>query len=187
MNKLTELIKRHQVVAFFVLTFAISWGLWIPFLPLIYSGKQPLLAPLLIFAAYMPALAGIAITRIIDPQPRGGSRKSSWIAFIVAWIPAMLIFILNIVLSAKVNLSPQMIIAVSTVIALAPAFVVSSAFSRVQGVRNYLASLIKPQGGIRWYLVAVLLLPAVRMLQVAVAHTIGQEVSWWPIQAKGEL
>ena len=184
---MTELIKRHQVVAFFVLTFAISWGLWIPFLPLIYSGKQPLLAPLLIFGAYMPAVVGIVITRIIDPQPRQGNRKSSWIAFTVAWILATLVFILNIVLTAKVNLSPQMIIAISTVIALAPAFVVSSAFSRVKGIRNYLASLIKPPGGTRWYLIAILLLPAVRMLQVAVAHAIGQEIAWRPIQAKGEL
>ena len=182
-NKLTELIKRHQVVAFFVLTFAISWGLWIPILPLIYSGKQPLLTPLLIFGAYMPAVVGIVITRIIDPQPRHGNRKPSWIAFTVAWILATLVFILNIVLTAKVNLSPQMIIAISTVIALAPAFVVSSAFSRVKGIRNYLASLIKPPGGTRWYLIAILLFPAVRMLQ----HTIGLEVSWRPIQAKGEL
>ena len=183
MNKLTELIKRHQVVAFFVLTFAISWGLWIPILPLIYSGKQPLLTPLLIFGAYMPAVVGIVIARIIDPQPRHGNRKPSWIAFTVAWILATLVFILNIVLTAKVNLSPQMIIAISTVIALAPAFVVSSAFSRVKGIRNYLASLIKPPGGTRWYLIAILLFPAVRMLQ----HTIGLEVSWRPIQAKGEL
>jgi membrane protease YdiL (CAAX protease family) len=80
-----------------------------------------------------------------------------------------------------------MIIAISTVIALAPAIVVSSAFSRVKGIRNYLASLIKPPGGTRWYLIAILLLPAVRMLQVAVAHTIGQEIAWRPIQAKGEL
>jgi len=181
-NKLTELIRRHQVVAFFVLTFAISWGLWIPFLPLIYSGKQPLLTPLLIFAAYMPAVAGITITRIIDPQPRQGSRKAPWIVFVVAWIPATMVFILHLVLRTKANLSPP-VIAISTVIELAPAFVVSSTFSRVKGIRNYLASLIRPPGGTRWYLIAILLFPAVRMLQ----HTIGLEVSWRPIQAKGEL
>jgi membrane protease YdiL (CAAX protease family) len=141
----------------------------------------------MIFGAYMPAVVGIVITRIIDPQPRHGNRKSSWIAFTVAWVLATLVFILNIVLRAKVNLSPQMIIAISTVIALAPAIVVSSAFSRVKGIRNYLASLIKPPGGTRWYLIAILLLPAVRMLQVAVAHTIGLEIAWRPIQAKGEL
>jgi hypothetical protein len=151
-NKLTELIKRHQVVAFFVLTFAISWGLWIPFLPLVYSGKQPLLAPLLIFGAYMPAFVGIAITRIIDPQPRGGNRKSSWIAFMVAWVVAAGIFVLHLVLRSKSNAPFPVMVGFSALFALAPAFVISSVFSRVQGVRNYLASLIKPPGGIRWYL-----------------------------------
>ena len=186
-NKLTELIKRHQVVAFFVLTFAISWGLWIPFLPLVYSGKQPLLAPLLIFGAYMPAFVGIAITRIIDPQLRGGSRRSSWIAFMVAWVVAAWIFVLHLVLRSKSNAPLPIMVGFSALFALAPAFVISSVFSRAQGVRNYLASLIKPPGGIRWYLIAILLLPVVRILQVAVAHTIGQEIAWRPIQATGEL
>ena len=186
-NKLTELIKRHQVVAFFVLTFAISWVLWIPFLPLVYSGKQPQLAPLLIFGAYMPAFVGIAITRIIDPQLRGGSRKSSWIAFMVAWVVAAGIFVLHLVLRSKSNAPLPIMVCFSALFALAPAFVISSVFSRAQGVRNYLASLIKPPGGIRWYLIAILLLPVVRILQVAVAHTIGQEIAWRPIQATGEL
>ncbi|MCP4372210.1 MAG: hypothetical protein GY797_29440, partial [Deltaproteobacteria bacterium] len=79
MNKLTELIKHHQVVAFFVLVFAISWGLWIPSLPFIYSGKMQFLAPLLIYGAFAPGLVGIIITRIIDTGPRQGVYKSQWI------------------------------------------------------------------------------------------------------------
>ena len=186
MSKLTDLIIRHQVVAFFVLTFAISWGLWIPFLPLVFSVTQTLLAPLVIYGAFGPALAGIAVTRIIDPRPSHGSRKAPWIAFVAAWIPVTMVFILHIVLRTKTNLSPPVIV-MSAVIGLLPAFVVSSAFSRVQGIRTYLASLVKPRSGISWYLVAILFLPAFRMLQIAVAHTIDQEISWRPIQANGEL
>jgi len=177
-NKLTELIKRHQVVAFFVLTFAISWGLWIPFLPLVYSGKQPLLAPLLIFGAYMPAFAGIAITRIIDPQLRGGSRKSSWIAFMVAWVVAAGIFVLHLVLRSKSNAPLPVMVGFSALFALAPAFVISSVFSRVQGVRNYLASLVKPKGDIKWYLVAIFLVPAVHLLGVIITLLLDQQVKW---------
>ncbi len=65
-NKLTELIKRHQVVAFFVLTFAISWGLWIPIFAACIQRQDTFVGTLLIFGAYTPALVGIAITRIID-------------------------------------------------------------------------------------------------------------------------
>jgi len=187
MNKLTELIKRHQVVAFFVLVFAISWGLWIPSLPLIYSGKMQFLAPLLIYGAFAPGLVGIIITRIIDTGQRQGARKSQWIAFMVAWVVAAGIFVLHLVLRSKSNVPLPIMVGFSALFALAPAFVISSVFSRAQGVRNYLASLIKPPGGIRWYLIAILLLPVVRILQVAVAHTIGQEIAWRPIQATGEL
>ena len=35
MNKLTEWIKQRQVAAFFVLTYAVSWVLWLP-----YRGKR---------------------------------------------------------------------------------------------------------------------------------------------------
>lgn len=183
-NTVTEIIKRHQVVAFFVLTFAISWGLWIPFLPLVFSGQQPLLTPLVIFAAFGPAMAGMVVTSIIDLQPRQGSRKGPWVAFVVAWILATLIFILHLVLRTQVDLSPPLV-AMSALTALSPAFVVSSAFSRVPGVRNYLASLVKPRGGISWYLVAILLLPVVQLLGVALMRALGQEVWWRPIQTKG--
>ena len=73
MDKLTGLIKHHQVVTFFVLTFAISWGLWIPVLPLVFSGKQPLLGALVLIAGFGPALAAIAVTRVIDQEPSQGT------------------------------------------------------------------------------------------------------------------
>ena len=126
-------------------------------MPLVFSGKQPLLAPLVFYGAFGPALAGIAVTRIIDPKPGHGSRNAPWIAFVAAWIPVTMVFILHIVLRTKTNLSPPVIV-MSAVIGLLPAFVLSSAFSRVQGVRNYLTSLVKPSGNINWYLIAILVI-----------------------------
>ena len=178
MNKLTELIKRHQVVAFFVLVFAISWGLWIPSLPFIFSGKMPFLTPLLVYGAFAPGLVGIIITRIIDTGPRQGAYKSQWIAFMVAWVVATVIFVLNVVLTSKANVSVPAMVGISAMFALAPAFVISSVFSRVQGVRNYLASLVKPKGDIKWYLVAIFLLPAVHLLGVIITLLLDQQVKW---------
>jgi len=178
MNKLTELIKRHQVVAFFVLVFAISWGLWIPSLPFIFSGKMPFLTPLLVYGAFAPGLVGIIITRIIDTGPRQGAYKSQWIAFMVAWVVATVIFVLNVVLTSKANVSVPAMVGISAMFALAPAFVISSVFSRVQGVRNYLASLVKPKGDIKWYLVTIFLLPAVHLLGVTIMLLLDQQVKW---------
>ncbi len=66
MNKLTDFIRRHPLISFFVLVFTISWGLWIPSVPLIYSGKMPFLAPLLVYGAFAPGMVGIIITKAKD-------------------------------------------------------------------------------------------------------------------------
>ena len=178
MHKLTDLIKRHPVISFFVLVFAISWGLWIPSLPFIFSGKMPFLTPLLVYGAFAPGLVGIIITRIIDTGPRQGAYKSQWIAFMVTWVVATVIFVLNVVLTSKANVSVPVMVGICAMFALAPAFVISSVFSRVQGVRNYLASLVKPKGDIKWYLVAIFLVPAVHLLGVIITLLLDQQVKW---------
>ena len=178
MNKLTDFIRHHPVISFFVLVYAIAWGLWIPSLPFIFSGKLPFLTPLLVYGAFAPGLGGIIITRIIDTGPRQDACKSQWIAFMVAWVVATVIFVLNVVLTSKANLSVPAIVGISAMFALAPAFVISSVFSRVQGVRNYLDSLVKPKGHIKWYLVAIILFPAVHLLGVTIMLLLDQQVKW---------
>jgi hypothetical protein len=56
MNKLIESIKYHQVAAFFIMTFAITWRLGFSNCAVIKQG-QFLLAPLVFVATYGPALA----------------------------------------------------------------------------------------------------------------------------------
>ncbi len=90
MKKLTDWIKRHQVVAFFIITFAITWGLGFSYGAVLYKG-QFLLAPLVFVATCGPALAGIIITAISNTQPRQGTRKAFWIAFFMAWVVSALV------------------------------------------------------------------------------------------------
>ena len=60
MKKLIEWIKRHQVVAFFIITFSITWGLGFSYGGF-YKQGQVLLLPLAFVATCGPALAGIII------------------------------------------------------------------------------------------------------------------------------
>ena len=60
MNHLADWIKRHQIIAFFVITFAITWGLGFSY-SAFYKG-QFLMAPLAFLATCGPALAGIIIS-----------------------------------------------------------------------------------------------------------------------------
>ena len=81
MIKLTDWIKRHQVVAFFIITYAISWGLGFSW-GAIFKRNQFLLSPLAFVATCGPGLAGIIITAVTNTQPRQGPRKAFWIALL---------------------------------------------------------------------------------------------------------
>ena len=85
MKKLADWIIHHQIAAFFMITFAITWGLGFSYEAII-NEDQVLLAPLAFVATCGPALAGIIISTISNTQPRQGSRRTFWIAFGVAWI-----------------------------------------------------------------------------------------------------
>ena len=63
MNKLTDWIKSHQVMAFFIITFAITWGLGFSYSAVLNKGIV-LLFPLAAVATCGPALAGIIITAL---------------------------------------------------------------------------------------------------------------------------
>ncbi len=92
MNKLTQWIKSHQLAAFFILTFSISWGLgysWI----LVANKGIFLLAPLTVIATVGPTLAGIIISAISNTQPKQGAKRSHWIAFLIAWVVCVLVFL----------------------------------------------------------------------------------------------
>ena len=72
MNNMTKFIKRHQLIAYFVLTFAFSWGLWIPFQPLVLAGHD-VLAPLISLGIFGPALVGIRLSAFLKPGLNGAA------------------------------------------------------------------------------------------------------------------
>ncbi len=160
MTNITDCIKRHQILAFFIITFAITWGLGFSYKAL-YTG-QILLIPLAFVATCGPALAGIIITAVSNTQPRQGTRTASWIAFFVAWVVSALAFLANNRFINHAPLSPVMV-GFTLVIVVPVAFVISMAFSRIPAMRNYLSSLIRLRGVWGWALLA-LGLPAMPIL-----------------------
>jgi hypothetical protein len=91
MNHLVDWIKRHHIITFFAITFTISWGLGFSYLA-VYKGEF-LLAPLAFIATCGPALAGIIISTICNTQPREGTKRTYWTAFLVAWVVSALVFL----------------------------------------------------------------------------------------------
>jgi len=172
MKKNIDLIKHHQVIAFFVITFTITWGLGFTFEAVMNQGKE-LFAPLTFVALCGPALAGIIVTGITDTQPKSEKGKATWIAFFIALFTVTLVFLANNIFINHAPVSPVMVIFI-LVSATPVAFVFSAAFSRRPTVRDYLRSLLQIRGRVWWLLLALILVPGLSLLSIAVSRFLGR-------------
>ena len=163
MNHLADWIRRHQIAAFFIITFVITWGLGFSYL-VVYSGEY-LLMPLVMIATCGPALAGIIISAVVNTQPRQGSRRAVWITFFVAWVVSALVFLANTI---WLNHAPfSWILVAFTLVSVIPvAFVISMAVSRLPAVKQYLASLLRLRGVWVWALLALVWTPVLILVSI---------------------
>ena len=166
MKKLIYWIKNYQVVAFFLITFIISWGLAFSW-DAVLNRDQGLLLPLAFISTCGPGLAGIIISSVINTQPKQGSRKAFWIALLVAWVVSAIVCLANFKFIERLSLSPALII-VFTISVVPVAFILASAYSRIPSVRSYLASLVRLRGVWGWALLALVLSPALLLISIPV-------------------
>lgn len=172
MNKLANWIKSHQIAAFFIIAFAITWGLGFSYFA-IYKGMF-FLFPLGFIATCGPALAGILITIVTNIQPRQGSSKSPRIAFLVAWVVSALVWLAYAIRFELVPFSPALV-ALILVSVVPVAFVISMAYSRIPAVKCYVSSLTRLRGVWGWSLLALALYPALILLSVPVSNLLGRQ------------
>ena len=179
MRTLTSWIRHHQVAAFFALTYALSWGLWLPWM----LTRIELLELFAFIALFVPALACIAIARVVEPGTTATYRGARRMTFLAAWVLATAIFVLN----ARSNSGIQLPVAivVFAVVGLIPAFVFASGFSANLGVRAHLVSLVRRRSHILWYLLALLLAPALRLLSIPFNRLLGWEMISDPVLTGG--
>ena len=179
MKKLTGWITQHPVAAFFSLTYATSWGLWMPWM----LSRIELLELFGFVGLFGPALACIVIARVVEPSTTEDHRRARRIVFLAAWILATAVFTLNTRSSSGIQ-SPVSVV-VFAMVGLLPAFVIASGFSANSGVRARLASLVRPRGHPAWVLLALVLVPAVRLLSLPVSHVLGWGTLSEPARSSG--
>jgi len=173
MEKIKNWIKEHQIAAFYIIAFAITWGLAFSYDAVVNRG-QDLWMPVVVVAVCGPAFAGIIISSIINTQPRQTSRKSFWIAFLVVWCLSVLIFLANLKYIEGVRLTVAAVVVI--MVSVVPvAFVIASAYSRNPSVRNYLSSLVRLRGVWRWSLLALLLIPALTVVAIPIGRFLGSQ------------
>ena len=173
MCKFTHWVKNHQVIAFFILTFAITWGLGFSWSAVLQQ-DQFLLFPVAFVSACGPGLAGIIISAVTNTHLVKGARKVFWIAFFVAWFVSVLVFLANYMFIEKLPLSPAAI-GLFTISVVPVAFVIASAYSRNPSVKHYLASLVRLRGVWGWSLAALFFLPALFLISVPVSNQLSQQ------------
>ena len=179
MRTLTRWIRHHQVTAFFALTYALSWGAWIPWM---LTGIE-LLELLGFVGLFAPALACIGTARVVEPGTTGTYRGARRMTFLAAWVLATAILVLNA--RSGPGIPSPAAAAVFATLGLIPAFVIASGFSANPGIRARLASLVRPRGHLLWYLLALLLVPALRLLSVPVSRLLGWETISAPAPTGG--
>lgn len=173
MKKLIQWIKSHQIIAFFIITFAITWGLGFSYSAVLNKGMV-FLFPVMAVATCGPGLAGIIVTAITDTQPKQGTKRASWTAFLIALVVSALVCLASIITS---NIAPFSIpLLVLTLVAAIPvAFVISMAFSRIPAVKSYLFSLVRLRGMWGWIILALVLFPALFLLSTIISALLGRQ------------
>jgi membrane protease YdiL (CAAX protease family) len=168
MKRLTKWVRRYPLAAFFMIAIVSMFALFFPALYLSLL-DQPIMQVFVLYlarvAVYSPVLAGMMVTRLTHPQQSPTSAKKRWLSLGITWIVALAVFALELRRSVPEDeLGWAPLIVLSIPVAFLPAFVFSSAFSRVTSIRDYLSTLIRPRGNLIWYLVALLTFPVVHLL-----------------------
>ncbi len=181
MLSLIDYIKKYPLLTFFIFTFAFSWCLF--FIYVLIPNEGSLM--LIFLAIYAPAYSALIISNITGTQQNNNRKKVKWIIFMITWVLATLIFIINYEIKIM-DLSIVIIIG-SIFLGLLPALMISSGFSKNPDVKKVFRSYIRPKGHFVWYLVAVLLLPSILLLGVIFTLLIGQIVTWISLPSGFEL
>lgn len=174
MNKVTGWVKQHQIAAFFIIAFAITWGFGFSY-SAVLKQNQILFYPLVFLATCGPALAGIIVSAITNTQPRQGSRKVFWLAFLVAWFVSALICLANLKFINKIQLS-SVVVGLLIVTVLPVAFVIASAYSRIPAVKRYLSSLTRLRGVLGWSLLGLVFFPALILISNLISNLVNGQI-----------
>ena len=177
MDRVTGWIKRHKVLAFFLLSYAISWSALL-FYDFIFHGNSPVEVLIMPIVVFSPALTAMLISGIAEPFPKHASSKPRWIAFILAWLfsaPILIVYAWKIYDIEEL----AVVVIVFSIIAVFPAWVLSSAYARTPGIRKQFSTLLKPRGPVLWYLVIFLIFPGIPLLGMTITNLLGGEAQFY--------
>jgi membrane protease YdiL (CAAX protease family) len=181
-QNLTELIKRHQLEAFFIIAIAIMCGLVFPAIFLI--PKENTLGQIIGYyfariGVYSPVIAGILVTRVTKSPKHKVPFIRQLMFLLPVWLVALIIQMADLKLNASSGIPIIGLIILALPVSFLPTWVVSSALSGPDNVRRMLNTLIKPGGNFIYYLIAMLTFPFVQIVGTVITNIIHGQ-TWFP-------
>ncbi len=152
-STLKQKIFKQPTIAFFALTFLISWISWF-LAPVIGGSDKALTDAIDLIAAFGPSLSAIIIASIINPEPSNASSKKRIITFAAIFVVLFTIQIIALLVTFDFRL---LTVSASMVVSIMPAYVISSIYHPRQGVAQLMSGLKRVSPRNVWIWVAVLL------------------------------
>ncbi|MCU0495093.1 MAG: hypothetical protein MUD01_26190, partial [Chloroflexaceae bacterium] len=172
-------LARHQLLAFFGLTYLISWSIW---------GVEPLLAMVdqrsarwfSFLASFGPTLAAMALTSVLQREraPLPHQVRRFWVVGLV--LAATLLVNLSLLGELWSGSFTVFTVVLLLIITLLPAWIFWNAFSARRGLRELLQSLVAWRARPRWYAAALLLPLLVSLGGLGVLVLLGQPLPPFP-------
>lgn len=188
MNRMVkEWIRVHPIEAFFLIGIAFSFGTLYPAMNII--PQESSLSQIVSFylgriGVYSPVFTGMLIARVIQPGRQRIPLARKLLVFLPVWFIAASIQTVSLRLTAGDDMSLFALIVVSLPVGLLPAFVISAAFSGSKGAKQMLATLVRPQGKIVYYLFALLTFPVIHIVGTGITNIINGK-AWFPQVEQG--
>lgn len=141
MNQVSAWIRKRPLGSFYVLTFAITWGLGFSYIAVLQN-ELLLLLPLIFVATCAPALAGMIVTAVESGQgrPKLGRNRARLIVFFMAQIACTAIFLAYFYFFEGASFTPILVMFTFFLLAPKVAYIVSAAYSRGTAVFSSPAS-----------------------------------------------
>ena len=160
---MSEYIKKHQLVSYFFLAFLITWAIF--FIPLFMPIDDPVNCILLMgIGGSGPAFAAIILSRILNPTiVKTDTRKYLAVFLSAAVVTAALIIMYLGIHPASFSLTLLLLVVINAAIA---AYIISGGLCGREGIREMLGRLYIWKTGWRWYVMAVVFIPAVMIFSL---------------------
>lgn len=161
MSSIPKIIKNNQLKSYFLLTFLITWA--IMFSPLIVPMNDPMISILVMaIGGAGPAFAAIILSAVLKPKKVESQTLKRWAVFLIALIVTCILIILYLQIDlATIPILLLLLIIINGAIA---AYIISGGLSSREGIKELLGRLYIWKVGLKWYLIALLLVPAIYFL-----------------------